>query len=158
MNDAQLFQALEKIIDSRTFELLKKSMIIQKDNDYVLFHKYLIQQAGVNYQILRLTDDSSYTFSSLKYAVTWVTLDKCDMIYEANRVRYLDMLLSGIDVSTTLYDGYLKKVKNTETKFVYSNKIQENQFKKKQITEELTMFVSKAKRRQLKQFNQSCNK
>lgn len=158
MNDVQLFEALEKIIDRRTFESLKKTIIVKEGNDYVLFCKYLIQNCGINYQITRLTDDTMYTFSSLKYAVTWATLDRCDMVYEANRVLYLDMLLSGIDLSSKLYDNYLKKRKNIEEKFIYLNKINENNFKKKNVVNELSGLVIKAKNKQLKRFNQNYNK
>ena len=158
MTDAQLFQSLSKLVDARTFEILKKTVILQDDNEYILFHKYTIQKDGHGYKIIRITDDSTYSFTSLKYAVTWVTLDKCDMIYESNRVRYLDMILAGIEVSSMLYDHYLKTVKSIETRFVYSNKLKENSSKKKQITHELDIFAAKAKARQMAQFNQSCNK
>ena len=158
MNDTQLLQALSRIIDAKTFESLKSSIVLRDGNEYVLFNKYVIVNANQVYIITRLTDDSVYHFSSLKYAVTWITLDKYNMVYEANRVIYLDIMLSGIDTSTTLYEEYLKKTKSLDTSFIYSNKISENNYKKRGITSELAVLLNKAKTKQLKRFSQSYNK
>jgi len=73
-------------------------------------------------------------------------------------VRYLDMILAGIEVSSLLYDHYLKTVKSMETRFIYSNKLKENSSKKKEITKELDLFATKAKARQMARFNQRNNK
>ena len=40
MNDTQLFQALEKIIDAKTFDSLKSSIVMRDGNEYILFNKY----------------------------------------------------------------------------------------------------------------------
>ena len=158
MNDEQLFQSLAKLVDARTIDALKKTIIFKDGNQYILFQKYVIHHVPHGYKIVRITDDSTYTFTSLKYAVTWVTLDKCDMVYESNRVIYLDMILAGIEASSLLYDTYLKTVKSMETRFLYSNKLRENSSRKKEIMKELDLFAVKAKARQMARFNQSCNK
>lgn len=158
MNDTQLFQALEKIIDAKTFDSLKSSIVMRDGNEYILFNKYVITNTNAVFTITRLSDDSTYRFSSLKYAVTWITLDKCNMVYEANRVIYLDLMLTGIEASSILYDKYLTKVLNFDSRFIYSNKIKENNIKKRNITAELDLFVRKAKNRQIKQFKQTYNK
>jgi hypothetical protein len=158
MNDEQLLQSLAKLVDAKTIDALKKTLIFKDGNQYILFQKYIIHHETHGYKIVRMTDDSTYSFTSLKYAVTWVTLDKCDMVYESNRVRYLDMILAGIEVSSLLYDHYLKTVKSMETRFIYSNKLKENSSKKKEITKELDLFATKAKARQMARFNQRNNK
>jgi hypothetical protein len=158
MNDSQLFQALEKIVDETTFKSLKSAIVLKNGTEYVLFNKYVIVDLGSVYQITRQTDDSVKTFSSLKYAVTWVTLDNSNMVYEANRVVYLDIMLSGIYSSSALYERYLKTAVKLDLRFIYANKIKENNFKKRNITSELDTFVRKAKNRQLKRFTQTYNK
>ena len=90
----------------------------------------------------------------MKYAVTWATLDRRNLIVEANRVLHLDEILAGIELSTKLLEKYSKKTQN----FIYLNKLNENRLKKHNIVKELDGYLIKAKQWQLNQFAQSSYK
>lgn len=154
MNDKQLFQALEKIINENTVDKIKNTAVIKEGNQYRLFEKYIIKQTKVGFQVTRISDDNSKLFTSIKYAVTWATLDKRNLIVEANRVLQLDDILAGLEVSTKLLEKYNKKTQN----FVYLNKLNENRLKKVSLIKELESYSVKAKQWQLTQFAQSSYK
>ena len=154
MNDKQLFQALEKIINENTVNRVKDKAIIQEGNRYRLFEKYIVDQTKVGFRVVRISDDNTKIFTSIKYAVTWATLDKRNLIVEANRVLHLDEILAGIEVSSKLLEKYNKKTPN----FIYLNKLNENRLKKNSLTKELDGYSVKAKQWQMNQFDQSSYK
>lgn len=154
MNDKQLFQALEKIINPKTVNKIKNTAVIQDGNQYRLFEKYIISNTKSGAKVTRISDDKVKWFTSMKYAVTWATLDKRNLIVEANRVLQLDEILAGIEVSTKLLEKYTKKTTN----FIYLNKLNENRFKRVTIIKELDGYSTRAKQWQLSQFDQSSYK
>jgi hypothetical protein len=154
MNDKQLFQALEKIINENTVDKIKNTAVIKDGNQYRLFEKYIVAQTKVGFQVTRISDDNTKLFTSIKYAVTWATLDKRNLIVEANRVLYLDDILAGIEVSTKLLEKYNKKTQN----FVYLNKLNENRLKRVSLIKELDSYSVRAKQWQMTQFAQSSYK
>ena len=154
MNDRQLFQALEKIINENTVNRVKDKTVIQDGDQYRLFEKYIIKKVKSGFQVVRISDDKTKLFTSMKYAVTWATLDRRNLIVEANRVLHLDEILAGIELSTKLLEKYSKKTQN----FIYLNKLNENRLKKHNIVKELDGYLIKAKQWQLNQFAQSSYK
>ena len=154
MNDRQLFQALEKIINENTVNRVKDKTVIQDGDQYRLFEKYIIKKVKSGFQVVRIPDDKTKLFTSMKYAVTWATLDRRNLIVEANRVLHLDEILAGIELSTKLLEKYSKKTQN----FIYLNKLNENRLKKHNIVKELDGYLIKAKQWQLNQFAQSSYK
>ena len=91
MNEQQLFDAFEKVIDSKVYNKLKDTIVLHDGDSYRLFEKYEISQKDNVYLVAKMTSDTVQTFSSLKYAVTWATLDRNNAIYEANRLLELDL-------------------------------------------------------------------
>jgi hypothetical protein len=154
MNDKQLFQALEKIINENTVNKIKNTAVIKEGDQYRLFEKYIVKKTKVGFQVTRISDDNSKLFTSIKYAVTWATLDKRNLIVEANRVLQLDDILAGLEVSTKLLEKYNKKTQN----FIYLNKLNENRLKRVSLIKELDSYTVKAKQWQMTQFAQSSYK
>jgi hypothetical protein len=155
MNEKELYLAFERVLNANTYDKLKNNMIIQDGNSYRLFETYVIEPTTKGYAVSKITLDHAHIFSSLKYAVTWATLDHRSSLYEANRILELDRVLSGIDVTIKLYERFDKKVKDPETRFVYFNKLCEDKRKRKIITTELDTYVLATKRWQLDRFNKS---
>ena len=149
MNDTDLLNAIKKIIDDNTVNSLKKFVIIKENNGYRVFEKYLILKKKNGFAVKKIYNDVEYTFSSLKYALTWCTLDNKNMILDSNRVVFLDNLLAGMSLNRALLEKYLNRDPKTDKTFIYANKIREIKRKQAQLTHELNGYSYKAKNYQL---------
>jgi hypothetical protein len=158
MNEKELFQAFERVLNAKTYDNLKNSIIIEDGNGYRLFEKYMIEPENSCYSVHKISLDYTHQISSLKYAVTWATLDHRGSHYEANRILELDRSLSGIDLNIKLYERFDKKAKDPATKFIYFNKLCEDRRKRKIITTEMESYVIATKRWQLAKFSQTPRK
>jgi hypothetical protein len=152
MTDQKMIQALGKIVDKNFFYQLKDHVVIQEDNNYSLFDQYTITNYKDYCELKKASSDKSYTFSHIKYAVTWATLDKINKISECNRVLFLDQCLFGIDVNLKIHSKIFKKTKNVDTKILFHSKYTEEKLKKKRILIELERFINQAKSYQLNKF------
>jgi len=158
MNEQQLFDAFEKVIDSKVYNKLKDTIVLHDGDSYRLFEKYEISQKDNVYLVAKMTSDTVQTFSSLKYAVTWATLDRNNAIYEANRLLELDRKLISFETVIKLYERYDKRVKDNNIRAIYLNKLWEARIQKRHITKELDESARKTKEKQLKKFSQSSYK
>jgi len=158
MNEQQLFEAFEKVIDANVYEKLKDKIVLQDGNSYRLFEKYEIENREGMYLVSKMTSDAVHSFSSLKYAVTWATLDSNNLIYEANRLLELDRKLVSFETLIKLYERYDKRVKDNAIRAIYLNKLWESRLQKRHIITELDASARKTKDRQLKKFSQSSYK
>jgi hypothetical protein len=158
MNEQQLFEAFEKVIDAKVYNKLKDTIVLHDGDTYRLFEKYGIEHSEGMYLVSKLTSDAVHSFSSLKYAVTWVTLDNNNSIYDANRILELDGKLTGLDMGIKLYERYDRRTKDTNLRFIYFNKLCEAKLKKRHIVTELELVTARTKERQLKKFSQSSYK
>lgn len=152
MTEQKMMQALEKIVDKNFFLQIKDHVVTQEDNNYSLFDLYLITNYKDYCELKKANSDKSYTFSHIKYAVTWATLDKINKISECNRVLFLDQCLCGIDVNLKIHSKIFKKSKDADTKILFHSKYVEEKLKKKRIINELDLFIHQAKSYQLNKF------
>jgi hypothetical protein len=158
MDERVLFQALERIIDHKTLEKVRGEAILKDKNSYTLFSQYLIKKLKYGYEVSKLTGDKVYPFTSLKYAVAWVSMDQRNLIVEANRLEFLDGILSGIDLSIKLYEKYEKSSKSSENRLIYITKLNESLLKKKRIMGELNDMSERARKWQMDKFSKSSSK
>jgi NAD+--asparagine ADP-ribosyltransferase len=158
MTDKEFLKSIQKIIDPATVNNIKKFVIIQEKDGYRVFEKYIIKKTVKGYQVIQLYNDQINAFCTLKYALTWCTLDNKNKIVEADRVKFLDNQLNGLDISINLCERYLKKSKEKDKKFIYLNKIIENKLKQTSVISELSVLGQKAKNYQLNWLNQSSYK
>lgn len=158
MTDKEFLKSIQKIIDPATVNNIKKFVIIQEKNGYRVFEKYVIRKIGTGYQVIQLRNDTINAFCTLKYALTWCTLDNKNKVYEAERVKFLDNQLNDLGISISLCERYLKKSKEKDKKFIYLNKIIENKLKQTSILTELSVLGQKAKNYQLAWLGQSSYK
>lgn len=158
MTDKEFLKSIQKIIDPATVNSIKKFVIIQEKDGYRVFEKYFIKQTKLGFQVLQLHNDTVNVFCTLKYALTWCTLDNKNKVYEAERVKFLDSQLIGLGISISLCERYIKKSKEKDKKFIYLNKIVENKLKQNSIMSELSTLGQTAKKYQLNWIGQSSYK
>lgn len=158
MNDKKLCQTLEKIVDHRLYLMLKDHIVVERNNEYMLFNQYYIKKHDSHCELANVYSDKQHVFSHLRYAVTWATLDKSNKISEANRVLFLDSLLSGIEINMKIHTKLYKKATNEDSRTLFHSKYIEDVIKKKQVTDELDQYMRKAKTHQMHKFTASSYK
>lgn len=158
MTDIELLKAIQKIIDPHTVNNIKKFVIIQENNGYRVFEKYLITTSNAGFKVNKLYSDIEHRFLTLKNALTWCTLDNKNLVVESQRVKFLDSQITGLSITSALLEQYLKSVKDKDKKFIYSNKLVENKIKHDRLTTEMTNFSQKARRFQMNWLNASSYK
>jgi hypothetical protein len=152
MNEKKLFESFNRLFSEENLNRLKDKAVYKDGNLYRLFEEYEIRAVNVGFTVLKLGTDVSNTFSTLQYAVTWVVLDKRNLIYEENRVRDLDTQLASLDVIIKSAENAKKKAK---LDFLRYNRLAEARYKKQIILEELNSYMMQTKRWQIKKFKES---
>lgn len=158
MTDVELLKAIQKIIDPNMVNSIKKFVIIQENNGYRVFEKYLITKSNTDFRVNKLYNDIEHRFLTLKNALIWCTLDNKNLVVESQRVKFLDSQITGLSITSALLERYLKNVKDKDKKFIYSNKLIENKLKHDRLTTEMINFSQKARRFQLNWLNTSSYK
>jgi len=152
--EQRMFNTLTRILDKD--KLLKlESQIVYQDTDgtYKLFGEYSIKEKKQGYVLSKTYTHTVITFTELRNAVTWATLDKLNKVIESNKVLELDLQLSGATENMKVHDLLCKSTKDIDKRTVYLNKLTEDRVKKRRILSELDGYVAKAKAWQYKQFD-----
>ena len=152
--EQRMFNTLTRILDKD--KLLKlESQIVYQDTDgtYKLFGEYSIKEKKQGYVLSKTYTHTVITFTELRNAVTWATLDKLNKVIESNKVLELDVQLSGASENMKVHDLLCKSTKDLDKRTVYLNKLTEDRVKKRRILSELDGYVAKAKAWQYKQFD-----
>jgi len=148
---------LDKFFDSQLKSDIQ-DVLITKDSKgrYSLFGKYSIVLTTVGYhKVVSGTMESPIEFAQLKNAVTWCTLINANRHKEAKRVVDLDLRLSSIDFDLSVHRNILKKSKDSDTKWVYIIKVQEDIFKRRVIVEEINSYINSSRTIQHGKFDQN---
>lgn len=154
MIDQKTFEKIANAIPKRDLQTLQDISVFQdSDGTYSLFNKYTINKTNAGFDVTIDGSYTSHTFSILKNAVTWCTLDKRERISEANRILYLDIKLASLDTSIAIHNNLLKKSKTNDDKLIYIAKLTEEKVKKRSILHEIDGFIMESKRWQSQRFN-----
>jgi hypothetical protein len=144
---------ITKDVANRIFDLL---IVREDDGSYILFAKYIISPTidGL-FRVSDKDDRSVYSeFSSLKYAVTWCVFNNNKKYKEVRRIQELDDLISSLDVVIAQHQKLANKYYDTDDKFIYLAKLNENRLKKKQALVELNEYILISKYWQRKKFEE----
>lgn len=133
--------------------LSKISIFKNNDGSYEFFDRYIIIPYYGRYQITFKNQDKIAAFSSLKIAVAWCIHDSHNKLTTANRIKYLDMLLSGTEVSIEMNKKMLKRNKQLENTLIHLAKLNEQKLKKTHIAAEMDTLIRDATLLQLKNFS-----
>ena len=148
-----MFDILAKLLSKEKTTTLERQVIYQlNDGSYNLFGTYIIKKHQETYIVEKNHTYTSHTFSELKNAVTWVTLDKCQNINDAARILFLDGLLAGVSHNILVHETLAKKVSDSDQRAVYATKLNEDRLKKQSILQEMNHYIQKCKSWQYRQF------
>ena len=154
--EQKAFQKFEKVLNNYPFEKIMDTLVRYDENGgYCLFEKYVTEDTVKGIRVEKLGTYSEHYFSSTRYAVAWAIMDKRNLLLDANKVLSLDRQLADAVASIKLYEKYVKKTKDNESKYIYLDKLINNIAKRKIIYSELEDIVKRADAWQIKQFEQS---
>jgi hypothetical protein len=135
------------------------SIFRNPDGTYDLFGKFSIKENDRgNYLVWANFGTGPIEFAVLKNAVSWCILQAQNKLDKANRIAYLDRLLSGIEASILRHKEMIKRNKNMESTLIYLAKLSEEQSQRKHLIRELTSHVNSSKYIQLQRFIKGRNK
>jgi hypothetical protein len=142
-------------MNPKDLKLKIKDLLVLKNEDgtYDLFGSYHIIQQDINNYVVFTQEDKFY-FSSLKNAVTWCVFDKNKKYKEVKRIAELDNLLGSLDVSILQHKKLVNKT-DTEDKYIYLAKLNEDKLKKKAAISELSEYINLSKHWQTKKFTEN---
>ena len=158
IDEQKMFHSLANIIKSKDIANLIKTVIIEpNDGEYLLYGLYTIRKSDDLYEV-SIGSEVKNIFSNLKTAVTWATLDSKNNIMLSQKVNSLDKAISSTDFSIELYKRLHRRSKDIDMKVVYLNKLQDETLKRKKLTRELELHISKTQSWQLSQFKNQTSK
>lgn len=158
IDENKLFTALTNIISSpKTTKLLKSLILPNGHGEYLLFGIYVIRKERDCYSV-HIGNEQINTFSDLKTAVTWATMDHRNLIMDSNKVNMLDKQINSSEFNIELYKKMYKKSKDVDMKAIYLNKLQTNTIKKKELTYELDLHIKKMQKWQQSKFAEQTTK
>lgn len=158
IDENKLFTALTNIISSpRTTRLLKTLILPNGNGEYLLFGVYVIRKEKDCYSV-HIGSELINSFTDLKTAVTWATMDHRNLIMDSNKVDSLDKQINSSEFNIGLYKKLYKKTKDVDLKAIYLNKLQTNSIKKKELTYELEFHIRKMQKWQQSKFAEQTTK
>jgi len=147
-----------KDIKSKIHDLL---ILKDDENNYHLFGKYVISFQDEVYVVTVLDEDytDTYTFSSLKHAVTWCVFEKNKKLKEIKRLVELDNFISSLDVNIAQHKRLVRDPsKSIQLRHIYMAKLYEEKLKKQAALRELHEYVTISKHLQTKKFVENVGK
>ena len=152
MND-KLVEKINQFLSKELFHKMGDIAIFKyKDGTYELFNKYCIVEEKGYYVIKPKRGIDIKNFSSLRNAVTWCSFDNRNKLIQANRIAYLDTMISGLDANIVVHKHLISRSKDLENKLIYIAKMSEEQAKKKHMVEEMSSFITESKNWQTRKF------
>ena len=150
MIDNKTLNKLSEVIPKGDMKSLQEIAVYQDENgDFCLFNKYTIRKIDGLFTVMVDYVFDTHTFSSLKNAVVWCTLDKRNKILESNTVKTLDQQMTALDSAIVIHSTLAKKAKNDEDKLIYLSKLSQERAKKRKVLAEIDFYIEDSKRWQL---------
>lgn len=153
MND-KLLTKVNKFLSKELFHNMNDIIIFQNDDgSYEFFNKYNVIKEEYGYQVFSKYNSETHRFSSLKSATAWCIFENRNKYVQAKRIKYLDQMISGSEVSIEMQRNLLKKAKETESKLIYAAKLNEEQHKRKRMITEMQSYIRESSRLQTQKFS-----
>jgi len=136
---------LQKVITKQELDKLQEIAIFQNnDGTYEVFNSYFIDKQPTGATVTLHNGDTINSFSNLKNALCWCIFDKKGRYATATRIIELDLKLAAIEVNINIHQKLFKKTRDTDTKLIYLAKLNEDKYKKRNITEELNNYLQES--------------
>lgn len=146
MNNANI-EKITKFFSPNFLNKLSNIAIVKnEDNTYELFNKYCIQEESNRFKLINnLNSDIKY-FGSLKNAVIYCIFENKNKFVNANRIEFLDKILSSTEFNIQAHKHLIKKTRDQEYRLIYAAKLTEEETKKKLVLNELSTYVTQSKK------------
>jgi hypothetical protein len=142
---------LAKFVNEELQTNLKESLITKDSfGQYYLFGEYAIIRSKKYYTVS--CSDKTLLFSSLKTATAWCVLDHAKKYFDANRVEALDLKLCSIAVDIAVHKNMIRNAQKDSEKIISIIKLQEDNYKRKTILNELEVYINSSKKIQDRNF------
>lgn len=135
------FEKIEKFLEKEFKNKVDKLIIIDENNNYLVFGKYIIKKIAEVYEVSHKTTMTLKIFSQLKNAVSWCIFDSKNMINVARRLQVIDKEISSINTVIMLHQKLCKNTKNNESKLIYLAKLNEEKLKRNILLSELNQLL-----------------
>lgn len=129
-------------------------LIIREDSgNYHLFGKYYITNNHEYFTVNIKDEIEEYDFATLQHAFTWCVFAKNKKHKDIKRIQELDNELSSLNVAIEQHKKLV--IKNTENKWIYLAKLNEEKLKRKLLLEEIKSYITISKIWQSKKFEEN---
>jgi hypothetical protein len=149
---------LKPLLSETVTEKLKEILISRLDDgSYSLFNRYLITVTNDLYIVKIVNDEEliSPVFSSLRYAVTWCTLEQRKKLKEIKRLEELDSLIGSLEIEIEMLSRRILRTADIDDKSIHLAKFYEQKRKKKLLQTEIDLLVQDSKYWQNKKFEET---
>lgn len=136
------YQRLKAIVN-KTYTELTDKIIIHTGNTYVLYNQYAIVRNTNDITVFCRRDESTLVFGKIRHAIAWAILDHNNKMFDAERVKILDQLLSAVEVDKKIHEK-LKNRGNIEQHIIYTNKFQVDLERQKKFMMEIDKYLHTA--------------
>lgn len=154
ISEAEFERKIDRIMSHAQFQTLQeKSIFKNQEGKYHLFNRYFIEKQDENNVVVTLFNgDTVNSFFNMKSAVCWCIFDRRGIFATANRLVVLDNKISGLEVSIAIHKRMYDKAKDTDTKLIYLAKLNEEKLRKRDMSNELSRYLTDSDNWQRKQF------
>lgn len=136
---------LSNLVTEELQTTLQESLVTKDSfGKYYLFGKYSISLVNQYYSVT--CSEKILLFSALKTATAWCVLNHSKKHFEANRIESLDLKLCSIAVDIAVHKNLIRTAKTESEKIIYTIKLQEDNYRRKSILNELNIYINSSKR------------
>lgn len=155
LSDREIEKKFEKVLSKSSISDIESVLVVKMDKEnYHLFGRYFIKKKDADNIIVELHNgDEVNSFFNMKSAVCWCVFDRRGLYSSANRIVQLDRKLSGLDVSIAIHKRLYNQATDIESRLIYLAKLNEEKIQKREMTDELTRYVTDSYNWQQKQFD-----
>ena len=151
-----MFNTLKKFFSYNEIDDLKKYVVYNHATGYTMYNEYNIDTTQ-DVVIEKFTTFTIKNFYSLRNAVIWATLDKCNKIKYARDVEDLDMKLASTISQIELQQKLQNSASSLDSWGLSTAKLYEEEYRKERIYEKLDKYAMVTKKLQEHIFRQATN-
>ena len=145
---------LAKFIDSGLSSDIQDILVTKEHaGKYTLFGKYsiILNKRGF-YAVFSSKTMTLNEFSSLKIATSWCVFDHLGRHRDGRRLEHLDLKLCSIAVDIAVHKNKIKSSTDTATNLIYTIKLQEDNFRRRQTLQEIKLYINNSRALQEQKF------
>jgi hypothetical protein len=145
---------LAKFFENEFNSHLKDVLVIRDHSGTLgLYGKYVIKQLDDGYvKAIVLNSDEQPEFTTLQNAVAWCTLHHANLFRDSTRLKELDLKLSSLMMELEVHRKLYKIAEDQETKLLFTTKVQDDTYKRKQVIREIGSFINSSRIIQARKF------